>query len=47
MKLVDNKKRIKMGKITGRKIKFAFVGCGRISKNHFGSFETHNDNIEV
>ncbi len=30
-----------------KKIKFALVGCGRISKNHFGSFEQHKDNIEV
>ncbi len=33
--------------ITGRKIKIAIVGCGRISKNHFGSIETHQDNIEL
>ena len=34
-------------KITDRKIKVALVGCGRISKNHFGSIEKHADNIEL
>lgn len=34
-------------KIIGRKIKNAIVGCGRISKNHFGSIERHNDNLEL
>jgi len=33
--------------ITGRKIKIAVIGCGRISKNHFGSIETHSDNMEL
>lgn len=33
--------------ITGRKIKNAIVGCGRISKNHFGSIEKHSDNMEL
>ena len=23
------------------------VGCGRISKNHFGSIEAHADNLEL
>ena len=35
------------GKITDRKIKVALVGCGRISKNHFGSIEKHADNVEL
>jgi UDP-N-acetyl-2-amino-2-deoxyglucuronate dehydrogenase len=30
-----------------RKIRLAIVGCGRISKNHFGSIEKHADNIEL
>ncbi len=34
-------------KINGRKIKIAVVGCGRISKNHFGSIETHNEDMEL
>lgn len=34
-------------KITDRKIKVAVVGCGRISKNHFGSIEKHADNVEL
>ena len=34
-------------KIEGRKIKVAIVGCGRISKNHFGSIEKHADEIEL
>lgn len=34
-------------KITGRKIKAALIGCGRISKNHFGSIERHTDNMEL
>lgn len=33
--------------ITDRKIRFALVGCGRISKNHFGSFAKHAEDIEV
>lgn len=33
--------------ITGRKIRTAIVGCGRIAKNHFGSIATHADNIEL
>ena len=33
--------------ITGRKIKIAVVGCGRISRNHFGSIEKHNDEFEL
>ena len=33
--------------IKDRKIRFAIVGCGRISKNHFGSIEKHEDNLEL
>jgi UDP-N-acetyl-2-amino-2-deoxyglucuronate dehydrogenase len=33
--------------IQKRKIRMAIVGCGRISKNHFGSIERHADNIEL
>lgn len=33
--------------IKDRKIRIAIVGCGRISKNHFGSLEKHADNIEL
>jgi len=33
--------------INNRKIRMAIVGCGRISKNHFGSIEKHNDEIEL
>lgn len=33
--------------ITGRKIKIAIVGCGRISKNHFGSIEQHSNEVEL
>jgi len=33
--------------ICNRKIRIAIVGCGRISKNHFGSIEKHQDNIEL
>lgn len=33
--------------ITGRKIRTAIVGCGRISKNHFGSIVTHASDIEL
>ena len=34
-------------KITGRKIRMALVGCGRISANHFASIEKHGDNVEL
>lgn len=33
--------------INRRKIRMAIVGCGRISKNHFGSIEKHHENIEL
>ena len=33
--------------ITGRPIKIAVVGCGRISKNHFGSIEKHAENLKL
>ena len=31
----------------GRKIRIAIVGCGRISKNHFGSIDRHGDELEL
>lgn len=33
--------------ITDRKIRTALVGCGRISKNHFGSIEEHSADMEL
>ncbi|WP_297671969.1 Gfo/Idh/MocA family protein, partial [uncultured Desulfovibrio sp.] len=33
--------------ITGRKIRNAVIGCGRISKNHFGAMEKHHDSMEL
>jgi UDP-N-acetyl-2-amino-2-deoxyglucuronate dehydrogenase len=30
-----------------RKIRIGIVGCGRISKNHFDSIESHADNLEL
>ncbi len=33
--------------IQNRKIRIAVVGCGRISKNHFGAIETHNEHVEL
>lgn len=33
--------------IQGRRIRIAIVGCGRISKNHFGSIEKHGDQLEL
>jgi len=33
--------------VTDRKVRIAIVGCGRISRNHFGSIEKHADNIEL
>jgi UDP-N-acetyl-2-amino-2-deoxyglucuronate dehydrogenase len=36
-----------MEKILNRKIRMAVVGCGRISKNHFGSIEKHQEKIEL
>ncbi|SJM93526.1 Gfo/Idh/MocA family protein [Crenothrix polyspora] len=30
-----------------RKIRIAIVGCGRVSKNHFGSVEAHADDFEL
>jgi len=34
-------------KIEKRKIRIAVVGCGRISKNHFGSIEKHSEDLEL
>ena len=34
-------------KIKGRKLRIAVVGCGRISKNHFGSIEQFSDDFEL
>ncbi|MEO1608440.1 MAG: Gfo/Idh/MocA family oxidoreductase [Pseudomonadota bacterium] len=33
--------------ITDRKIRFALVGCGRISKNHFAALQKHADRAEL
>lgn len=33
--------------ITGRKIRVGLVGCGRISKNHFGSIEQHAEHLQL
>lgn len=33
--------------ILNRKIRIAIVGCGRISKNHFGSLEKHAENFDL
>lgn len=33
--------------VSGRKLRIAIVGCGRISKNHFGAIEKHSDDIEL
>ena len=33
--------------ITHRKIRFALVGCGRISRNHFDSITQHGDRAEL
>jgi UDP-N-acetyl-2-amino-2-deoxyglucuronate dehydrogenase len=37
----------KLKTVTGRKIRLALVGCGRISKNHFDSIKQHADQIEL
>lgn len=33
--------------VSGRRIKFAVVGCGRISKNHFEALARHKDRAEL
>lgn len=33
--------------VRDRRIRVGLVGCGRISKNHFGSFERHGADIEL
>jgi UDP-N-acetyl-2-amino-2-deoxyglucuronate dehydrogenase len=35
------------GPIKNRKIRIAVVGCGRISKNHFGSIQKYPDDLEL
>ncbi len=33
--------------ITGRKLRLALVGCGRIAANHFGAMQSHSEHIEL
>lgn len=33
--------------VSGRKVRFALVGCGRISKNHIGALAAHADDAEL
>ncbi|HTO72645.1 MAG TPA: Gfo/Idh/MocA family oxidoreductase, partial [Gemmatimonadales bacterium] len=33
--------------ITGRRIRFALVGCGRISGNHFDAIARHGERAEL
>ncbi len=33
--------------ITGRKVRFALVGCGRIAHNHIGAIKAHADRCEL
>lgn len=33
--------------ITGRKIRFAVLGCGRIAQNHFAALKQHSDRAEI
>jgi UDP-N-acetyl-2-amino-2-deoxyglucuronate dehydrogenase len=33
--------------VADRKIRIGIVGCGRISKNHFGSIEKHSEELEL
>lgn len=33
--------------ITGRKVRFALVGCGRIAQNHFAALKQHSDRAEL
>src|SRR3546814_5831391 len=33
--------------VTGRKVRFALVGCGRISKNHLGAIVAHANDAEL
>lgn len=33
--------------VTGRKVRFALVGCGRIAKNHLGALASHADDAEL
>ena len=37
----------KYSTVTDHRIRVGLVGCGRISKNHFGSIEHHADNLEL
>jgi UDP-N-acetyl-2-amino-2-deoxyglucuronate dehydrogenase len=38
---------IKYSAITGRKVRFAVVGCGRIAAKHFEALETHRDRAQI
>ena len=35
------------GTVSGRKVRFALIGCGRISKNHFDAIRAHADRCEL
>jgi UDP-N-acetyl-2-amino-2-deoxyglucuronate dehydrogenase len=37
----------KFATIQGRKVRFALVGCGRISANHFAAIERHRERVEL
>lgn len=36
-----------ISKVTGAKIRNAIIGCGRISKNHFGAIAKHSEEMEL
>lgn len=37
-----------MGKVvSGRKVRFGFIGCGRVSKHHFHAAEKNSDSLEM
>ncbi|HRN87728.1 MAG TPA: Gfo/Idh/MocA family oxidoreductase [Hyphomicrobium sp.] len=36
-----------MAPVTGRKVRFALVGCGRIAQNHLSAIAKHGDRCEV
>src|SRR6218665_428197 len=39
--------RVSRTPVTGRKVRFAVIGCGRIAQNHFEAVKAHGERAEI